>query len=926
MQTSTTPHTNMRDRLTLAGITIDLIDQTQVIESIARYAHRPDSRQLAILSANLDHIHHFGNTRGKSKTGALTEACISQTLDTLTLLDGIPLVRRANRLTGNSWPKLSGSDLIEPILDLASQQHFVVGFLGGSAETHAMLKQRMNQQRPELVIGGYWSPNRDELTNSTASRKLAQTIAAAQIDILLVCLGKPRQERWIRQWSSETNAGVLLAFGAVVDFLAYRVPRCPSWISDRGLEWAWRLTREPKRLGRRYLLQAPPAYFYLRTQPVQLLPAASAPNRQSQYIDPDQYAIPQKAMPGFSGPHERTEVAAIVVTFNSAQYLGKLLDSLLEESITASIRTMVVDNNSSDDSVAIARSYPGVEVLALSRNIGYAGAINLACRRIDRSDSILVLNPDLTIMPGSIRQMLERLSNDGVGIVAPRMLKSDNSIFYSIRREPSILRSLGDAAFGSHFPTRPPSLSEMEQRLSRYTNASRIDWATGAALLIRREVAIRVGPWEEEFFLFSEETDYCRRVRESGHSVWYEPKASVIHVGGGSGSNPELAALLAVNRIKYVAKHNNRRTAALARIVVLTGELLRSHRKDSRRAVRYLLRSDTWKNLPSADSESPLTPVRALTASVGAPKHGPSGSIVIPAHNEEYAIGRTLQTLLPLTVSESTDIIVVCNGCTDKTAAVARKFPGVSVTETDQASKIAALNIGDQVAKSWPRIYLDADVVLPAHSASMIMKALDSVQPMVGRPPVFFNSSASSWIVRRFFRMKRRVMEQGDALWGGGVYAMNEAAHQRFSEFPTVIADDLWIDSQFGSHEKFIFDTSPTRVECPRVLRDLLHILRRTSRGNNEQRSTAGTRHSPDLPDADSHHLEFVSHNRTSRSTFANLAKSARTPTDWMDLAIYSSLVTFARLDARIPRRDGAWERDNSSRRHVQLIQSNDNR
>jgi exopolysaccharide biosynthesis WecB/TagA/CpsF family protein len=117
-----------------------------------------------------------------------------------------------------------------------------------------------------------WSPDRSVLSDDAASLDLAADIAEAAPQILFVGLGKPRQERWIARYGPLTGAAVLLAFGAVVDFLAGAAQRAPEAVRDHGWEWAWRLAHEPRRLARRYLLDGPPAYDVLARRSFVLVP------------------------------------------------------------------------------------------------------------------------------------------------------------------------------------------------------------------------------------------------------------------------------------------------------------------------------------------------------------------------------------------------------------------------------------------------------------------------------------------------------------------------------------------------------------------------------------------------------------------------------------------------------------------------------
>jgi exopolysaccharide biosynthesis WecB/TagA/CpsF family protein len=261
-------------RMFVGHVSVDLIDRESAISLIADSLSA--SVPLAVASANLDHIYHFADdefwTRYRPAVGVDGPA---QGLRWLTLLDGVPLVRTANALSGRQWPKLSGSDLIGPILERAVELGARVGFLGGMADTHRQLREVMAVQHPDLRIAGTWAPTRSELANHGGSERIAAEIRNAEVDILVVGLGKPRQEKWIAEYGPATGASALLAFGAVVDFLAGRIRRAPERVVNIGGEWAWRLMLEPRRLSRRYLLQGAPALLQLKRN-ARVVEAASA--------------------------------------------------------------------------------------------------------------------------------------------------------------------------------------------------------------------------------------------------------------------------------------------------------------------------------------------------------------------------------------------------------------------------------------------------------------------------------------------------------------------------------------------------------------------------------------------------------------------------------------------------------------------------
>lgn len=288
-------------RVLLGGTPVDLFDNDVAIDTIIDHVRGPRSWPLGVMSANLDHIHHFGH-HGPSAlvpflwahpdadepfAGASGPVLDGGTVHDqegsdppvrwLNLLDGAPLVRQATHLTGHPWPRLAGSDLIGPILDRAEAERIRVGFLGGMPDVLTTLAHRLAEERPDLPVAGLWSPDRADLDDPAQCRVWARRVRDAGTELLVVGLGKPRQERWIVDHGPATGASVLLAFGAVVDFLAGAVQRAPEAVRDHGMEWAWRLALEPRRLARRYLVDGPPAFTVLARRSFVLMPWTPEP-------------------------------------------------------------------------------------------------------------------------------------------------------------------------------------------------------------------------------------------------------------------------------------------------------------------------------------------------------------------------------------------------------------------------------------------------------------------------------------------------------------------------------------------------------------------------------------------------------------------------------------------------------------------------
>lgn len=139
---------------------------------------------------------------------------------------------------------------------------------------------------------------------------------------------------------------------------------------------------------------------------------------------------------------------------------------------------------------------------------------------------------------------------------------------------------------------------------------------------------------------------------------------------------------------------------------------------------------------------------------------GPAGAVIIPAHNEERVIARTLDGLLPLLSSPEVDVIVVCNGCTDGTAEVARRYAGVTVLETPVGSKPAAMNLGDAATERWPRLYLDADIEVEASAVEAVFRELSRPgAPLASRPSSIVDTRGAMFPVRSYYRARARIPE-----------------------------------------------------------------------------------------------------------------------------------------------------------------------
>jgi exopolysaccharide biosynthesis WecB/TagA/CpsF family protein len=444
--------------------------------------------------------------------------------------------------------------------------------MGGRPEIQARLARVLPEKYPRLKVVGMWSPTRQQVESEAESARLAVDIAAHDVDVLVVGLGKPRQEIFGYVYGELTGAKVLLAFGAVVDFLADAIPRAPRWMSDHSLEWAYRLGREPRRLARRYLVDGPPAYAAMRRPPELRVVRAPDTDVGSQAVD----------------------VAAVVVTHNSEEDIGGLLDDLPSAMGDLSWRVVVKDNGSTDRTLDVVRRYPEVIIAPDTSDLGYSGALNHALATAGDASSYLLLKADVRLEPGSVVRLAERVSRPTVGAAIPLVLDAEGRPTPSLRFPPSFLRAVGDALLGDHLPDRPRWITGVDHDGESYRHAHQVDWAVGDCVLVRRGAMDKVGPWDEPFFTCSEGVDYLRRVQETGFTVWFEPGSVVRHGGHASGESPDVAALMAINRVRYASTHGRRRAAGTMHLGAALAALAHIGDPVQRHTLTTLLRADSW--------------------------------------------------------------------------------------------------------------------------------------------------------------------------------------------------------------------------------------------------------------------------------------------------------------------------------------------
>jgi GT2 family glycosyltransferase len=280
-------------------------------------------------------------------------------------------------------------------------------------------------------------------------------------------------------------------------------------------------------------------------------------------------------------------ITVVTVTFNATGHLPGMLESLRYEG-NRPVEVVAIDNGSTDGSIMLLEGEDGV-ICAAQGNTGFAHGVNRGISLARPGSDILILNPDVRLQPDAVRTMAGVLDRyPDVGIVAPRLVDEYGKTLRSCRRSPSIVRTIIEAVVGG---TRAGPFGEAYLPGDQ---PHEVDWATGAALLLRRRMLDAIGGMDEAFFLYSEETELCLRARQRGFHVMVEPRATVMHLGGGLEDDSRLWALRAVNRVRRYRRAEGPIGGIGFRMAQILFELRRSITGNavSRAALRSLLARD----------------------------------------------------------------------------------------------------------------------------------------------------------------------------------------------------------------------------------------------------------------------------------------------------------------------------------------------
>jgi GT2 family glycosyltransferase len=272
------------------------------------------------------------------------------------------------------------------------------------------------------------------------------------------------------------------------------------------------------------------------------------------------------------------ELTVVIVTYNCAALARDCLASLATERARLALEVIVVDNASSDGTPdAVEAEFPWATVVRAGRNLGFAAANNVGLRQA-RGRHLLLLNPDTVVPSGALGRCLEELQrHPHVGMLGCRLVRRNGALDHACKRGfPTPTAALWYLLGFSRLWPRNPRLASYTAGHVASDAAAQVDAICGSFMLVRREAYEQVGALDEQYWMYSEDIDWCVRFHERGWRVLYWPGVTVLHVKGGCGGRRSLRCNYAFHRgmwlfyrKHYLGKYNPLVTAAVAAGIVL---------------------------------------------------------------------------------------------------------------------------------------------------------------------------------------------------------------------------------------------------------------------------------------------------------------------------------------------------------------------
>lgn len=271
-------------------------------------------------------------------------------------------------------------------------------------------------------------------------------------------------------------------------------------------------------------------------------------------------------------------LSVIIISWNTRDELRSCLASVLN-AVSTTAEVILVDNASSDGTVPMVRSeFPSVKLIENKKNLGFARGCNQGIT-ISKGRYVLLLNPDSIVQAGNEAAIVKfGNENPDIGIFGLKVLNPDGSIQYSCRRFPTLRAGIFRYSFlGHRFPNNPYTNDYLLARWD-HNEVKDVDWVSGAALVMRRELIDDIGMLDERFFMYCEDVDLGYRAKQAGWRVVYFPLVEVVHNRGqSSNKNPNrMIVEHHISMYKYYKKHYAIHSSIFVRPAIILGLIARA--------------------------------------------------------------------------------------------------------------------------------------------------------------------------------------------------------------------------------------------------------------------------------------------------------------------------------------------------------------
>jgi len=271
------------------------------------------------------------------------------------------------------------------------------------------------------------------------------------------------------------------------------------------------------------------------------------------------------------------DVSIIIVNWNTKQHLLNCLDSL-SNSDRYTQEIIVVDNASSDGSVdTVISRFPTIKVIENKENIGFAKANNIGIRQsIGRY--VCLINSDIIVLDDCIKNLMTFMDeNSNIGMAGPRILNPDHTCQVSCRHFPTLWNNLCQALGLNYLFPKSAFFSDWLMNYWPHDSIRSVDALSGCFLMVRREAMNEVGLLDEDFFIYGEDIDWCRRFHQAGWDVVFFPNAKAIHVGAASSANAPIKFYIEMQKadLQYWRKHHGRVGQVIYSMIIILRQALR---------------------------------------------------------------------------------------------------------------------------------------------------------------------------------------------------------------------------------------------------------------------------------------------------------------------------------------------------------------